>query len=100
MKPQHDSPEAVVERLSPTFRARKAKERRTALINRILTLLAILFVGWHLASFVSLLREIRDKIQDQHFLIDVNIEEKRIDDVTPQTSPTQPTERPSFWRGA
>ena len=85
MKPQHNSAEAS--------RTRRA-------INAILTVAAVLFVGWHLASFVSLLREIRDKIQDQHFLIDVNIEEKRIDDVTPQTSPTQPTERPPFWRGA
>lgn len=88
-----DSAEVRVERLSSTV--------RIVWTTRLLSLAAILFVGWHLASFVSLLREIRDSIQDHNVIIELDITEKRIEDATPQARPTaKPTEsKPQFWRG-
>jgi hypothetical protein len=67
-------------------------------IRRIAMFLAIVFVGWHLASFVSLLREIRDRIQDHEILIDLKIEEKRLDHAPPEVLEA-PDDRPQFWRG-
>ncbi len=61
-------------------------------VNALLTLAAVIFVGWHLASFVTLLREIRDR--DHNVIIELDITEKRIEDAT------QPNEaKPKFWRG-
>ena len=81
MNPQLNS----VERLSSTVQAR---------LKKGLSLLAILFVGWHLASFVTLLREIRDRIQDHNVIIELDITEKRIED-----APKQIEAKPNFWRG-
>lgn len=82
-------PHNSVERLSSTVPATPG-----TWIKRGLSLLAILFVGWHLAQFVTLLRDIRDRIQDHNVIIELDITEKRIEDAT------QPNEaKPKFWRG-
>lgn len=65
-------------------------------VNGLLNICAVIFVGWHLAQFVTLLREIRDRIQDHKVIIELDITEKRIEDAT---KPTEEEPKPKFWRG-